>query len=62
MFKNLVYATIKYIPKCDCPLNGIIHYKDYHEEHGIICSTCWKMYEPEIVYHNIFEENLKGII
>lgn len=62
MFKNLGYATITYIPKCDCPLNGVLRNMDYHEEHGIICGTCWKLYEPKIIYHNILVDSLKEII
>ena len=46
------YAIIKYVPQCECPLNGIYGMLS-NRLPGIVCATCWKLYESEIVYHNV---------
>ena len=46
------YATIKYVPQCECPLNGLYGLTGGTLP-GIVCATCWKFYESEIVYHNV---------
>ena len=48
------YATIKYVPQCECPLNGLVQTTMFIFTQGdIVCATCWKLYKPEIVYHNV---------
>ena len=42
------YATIKYVPQCECPLGNALWSKG-----DLVCMTCWKVYKPEIVYHNV---------
>ena len=46
------YATIKYVPQCECPLNGVLSGIAWGVP-GIMCGTCGIHYKPEIVYHNV---------